>query len=63
MDLSLSWILHHTAADCVILGASSMDQLNQNLAALEAGPLSADVVEACDAVWRNLRGITPNYNR
>jgi aryl-alcohol dehydrogenase-like predicted oxidoreductase len=63
VDLSLSWILHHTAADCVILGASRMDQLEQNLAALEAGPLSADVVQACDAVWSNLRGITPNYNR
>ncbi|HTX38290.1 MAG TPA: aldo/keto reductase [Bryobacteraceae bacterium] len=63
VDLSLSWLLHHTAADCVILGASRMEQLEQNLAALEAGPLPEDVVKACDAVWRNLRGITPKYNR
>jgi 1-deoxyxylulose-5-phosphate synthase len=63
VDLSLSWLLHHTPADCVILGASKMEQLEQNLAALEAGPLPEDVVKACDAVWRNLRGITPKYNR
>ena len=63
VDLSLSWLLHHTAADCVILGASRMEQLEQNLAAVEAGPLPEDVVNACDAVWRNLRGITPKYNR
>jgi aryl-alcohol dehydrogenase-like predicted oxidoreductase len=63
VDLSLSWLLHHTAADCVILGASRMEQLQQNLAALDAGPLPEDVVKACDTVWRNLRGITPKYNR
>jgi 1-deoxyxylulose-5-phosphate synthase len=63
VDLSLSWLLHHTSADCIILGASRMEQLEQNLAALEAGPLPEDVVQACDAVWRNLRGITPKYNR
>jgi hypothetical protein len=35
----------------------------QNLSALEKGPLSTDVVTACDGVWNRLRGITPNYNR
>jgi aryl-alcohol dehydrogenase-like predicted oxidoreductase len=35
VSLSLSWLLHHTAVDCIILGASSMEQLNQNLAAGE----------------------------
>ena len=63
VDLSLSWVLHHTAADCVILGASRMEQLEENLKALEAGPLPEDVVKACDGVWGKLRGITPKYNR
>jgi len=63
VDLSLSWLLHHTVADCVILGASKMEQLNENLAAFERGPLPEDVVQACDDVWRNLRGVTPKYNR
>ncbi len=64
IDLSLSWLLHHTAADCVILGASKMDHLEQNLNAFEnGGPLPGDVLKAVDQVWQNLRGITPNYNR
>jgi aryl-alcohol dehydrogenase-like predicted oxidoreductase len=47
----------------MILGASRLEQLEQNLAALEDGPLPADLVQTCDAVWANLRGVTPKYNR
>lgn len=63
VSLSLNWILHHTAVDCVILGASKPEQLDENLKAAEDGPLPADAVTACDAVWASLRGITPKYNR
>lgn len=64
IDLSLSWLRHHTPVDCVILGASRMDHLEQNLGAFEkGGPLPEDVLKAVDQVWQNLRGITPNYNR
>ena len=35
----------------------------ENLDAFERGPLSEDVLAACDAVWQKLRGITPKYNR
>lgn len=62
-SLSLNWLMHHTATDCVILGASSHEHLEQNVEALEEGPLSEDVVKACDEVWSNLRGPTPVYNR
>lgn len=63
VDLALNWVLHHTAADCAIIGASTEEQLEQNLAALEKGRLPGDMVTACDGVWNRLRGITPNYNR
>lgn len=63
VSLSLSWLLHHTPADVVILGASSLEQLNENLAASEDGPLPEDVVKACDQVWQDLRGPLPVYNR
>jgi len=63
ISLALSWLLHHTQTDCVILGASRVEQLEQNLAACEDGALSEDTVKACDAVWAGLRGITPKYNR
>ena len=63
VSLALNWLLHHTPTDCVILGASRMEQLEENVAAMEDGPLTADTVDACDAVWKRLRGVAPVYNR
>jgi 1-deoxyxylulose-5-phosphate synthase len=63
VSLALNWLLHHTASDCIILGASRLEQLNENLATLDDGPLPDDVLKACDEVWRNLRGPLPVYNR
>jgi aryl-alcohol dehydrogenase-like predicted oxidoreductase len=63
VSFALNWLLNHTAADCVILGASKIEQLEENLKALDDGPLPGDAVAACDRVWTRLRGVTPQYNR
>jgi aryl-alcohol dehydrogenase-like predicted oxidoreductase len=63
VSLSLNWLLHHTPADCVVLGASRFEQLRENVAVLDDGPLSPGAIEVCDAVWSELRGVTPVYNR
>ena len=63
VDFSLSWLLHHTATDCIILGASKVEQLEQNLDVFDKQPLPAEAIAVCDSVWRGLRGITPKYNR
>jgi aryl-alcohol dehydrogenase-like predicted oxidoreductase len=63
ISLSLNWLLHHTATASIILGASRLEQLDQNLAACDEGPLAAETVERCEAVWSQLRGVTPKYNR
>jgi aryl-alcohol dehydrogenase-like predicted oxidoreductase len=63
VSLSLNWLMHHTEAGCVILGASRIEQLEENLKALADGPLTKETVAACDAVWARLRGVTPKYNR
>jgi 1-deoxyxylulose-5-phosphate synthase len=63
VSLALCWLLHHTSTDSVILGASKMEHLEENVAACGDGPLSEDTVKACDDVWRRLRGVTPVYNR
>src|SRR5882724_1165590 len=63
VSFALNWLLHHTTIDCVILGASRIEQLDENLKAMEDGALPADAVTACDAVWAKLRGVTPQYNR
>jgi aryl-alcohol dehydrogenase-like predicted oxidoreductase len=63
ISLALCWLLHHTAVECVILGASKLDHLQQNLAAAEEGPLDAETLSGLDEVWARLRGVTPKYNR
>ncbi len=63
VSLSLNWLLHHTATDCIILGASRIEQLEENLKTFDDGALSPETVAACDGVWAKLRGVTPQYNR
>ncbi|XP_004850495.1 aflatoxin B1 aldehyde reductase member 2 [Heterocephalus glaber] len=65
---ALRWIYHHsqlqgTRGDAVILGMSSLEQLQQNLAAVEEGPLEPAVVEAFDQGWHLLAHECPNYFR
>jgi aryl-alcohol dehydrogenase-like predicted oxidoreductase len=63
IDLALNWLLHHTPADCVILGASRIEQLEQSLDVFGTNPLPTAALDAIDSVWRGLRGVTPKYNR
>jgi len=63
LELSLTWVLQQPGVDGVLLGASRMDQLEENLRACEAKPLERDVLDACNEVWAKLRGVTPKYNR
>jgi 1-deoxyxylulose-5-phosphate synthase len=63
ISLALCWLLHHTPIECVILGASRLEQLDENLKAAEEGPLDPETIAALDEVWQRLRGVTPKYNR
>lgn len=63
VSLALNWILHHSPADAVILGASRLAHLEENLRAVDEGPLPAEAVAGCDRVWGRLRGPSPKYNR
>ena len=62
-ELSLQWVYQQPGVDGVILGASRLEQLQENLQAIEGGPLEPPVLDACDGVWTRLRGVTPKYNR
>ena len=64
VELALRWLLGHTMTDCVVLGASSVQQLEANLAAVsEAQALGADALGRIDEIWNDLRGVAPNYYR
>jgi aryl-alcohol dehydrogenase-like predicted oxidoreductase len=52
-QLSIAWLLHNPLVSSVVCGVSSVEQLEENLGALEL-ELSADDLTACDEVWRML---------
>jgi len=63
VELSFQWLLSQPVVDSIILGASRLEQLEENLKACEGGCLDDATLARCDAVWKRLRGITPKYNR
>ncbi|KAF7364803.1 putative aldo keto reductase protein [Mycena venus] len=65
-EAALRWLAHHSVlkkefGDAVIVGASSTKHLEENLEALDKGPLPADVVEALDAGWEQTRALPLKY--
>lgn len=61
-ECALRWLSHHSRlkkekGDAVIVGASSTKHLEENLAALDKGPLPEDVVQALDEGWQRVRGM------
>jgi aryl-alcohol dehydrogenase-like predicted oxidoreductase len=63
ISLALNWLYYHTPIESIILGASKIEHLDQNLAVLADGPLDEPTLKSCDDVWAKLRGPTPKYNR
>jgi aryl-alcohol dehydrogenase-like predicted oxidoreductase len=63
IELALRWFWTRSVVDAVLLGASSADQLRMNIAAADGHTLPHGVLQLCDEVWQELRGIAPAYNR
>ncbi len=63
LQLALKWCAAQEQVTSIISGVSKLSQIEQNIAALEGDPLSADVLEACDLVWKSLAGTRFAYNR
>jgi len=69
VDAALRWMVKHSQlkpGDGIIVGASKLEHLDANLAAVEgAEPLPAEVAAACDEGWARVKGagICPSYER
>ncbi|MEU8327800.1 aldo/keto reductase [Micromonospora sp. NPDC048839] len=67
-DAALRWLVHHSALgsehdDGVILGASSLEHLRQNLDAVATGPLPNDILAAIDSAAEITRPVWPPTSR
>ena len=57
IETALRWMVHHSGLsikdgnDGILIGISSVAQLEQNLTNLEKGPLPDEVVQALDQAW------------
>ena len=66
-ECALRWIMHHSKlekahGDTVIIGASSIKHLEENLRDFERGPLPEDVVAALDLAWTSkTKGVVAPY--
>jgi len=67
VETALRWVANHSALkfkdgnDGIIIGVSSLAQLDENLLDCEKGPLPEEVVEALDKAWLVSKTQTPNY--
>ena len=68
VEIAFRWVMHHSTLNCkdnggdgIIIGASSKEQLEQNLRDLEKGPLPEEVVSVLDQAWTKCKATTPNY--
>ncbi|KAF7340301.1 putative aldo keto reductase protein [Mycena venus] len=65
-EAALRWLAHHSMlkkefGDAIIIGAASKKHLEENLEALDKGPLPADVVAALVAGWEETRTLPLTY--
>jgi len=64
LELSFRWLWSQPLVDAILLGASKLEQLEQNIAAASVRePLDDDTLRRCDDAWALLRGPAPAYNR
>lgn len=67
IETALRWAVHHSALkikdgnDGLIIGVSSIEQLEDNLNNIEKGPLPEEVVKALDDAWLVSKADTANY--
>lgn len=67
-EAALRWLSFHSAldgtrGDGIVLGFSLLDQLDQNLKALERGSLPKSVVAAFESAWTLAKPDSPSYFR
>lgn len=68
LETAFRWLTHHSKLnikdggnDGIIVGVSSEQQLESNLADLEKGPLPDEVLKALDEAWAVTQPTTTNY--
>ncbi|KAJ8503633.1 hypothetical protein ONZ45_g10685 [Pleurotus djamor] len=65
-EISLRWVSNHSLmkrefGDSILIGASSLKHIEQNLIDLEKGPLPDEILKALDAAWLKVQPYATPY--
>lgn len=68
VEAAIRWLsshsyLDHDRSDGIILGASKINHLEQNISAVEKGPLPDSVLDVFDKAWTETKADSPDYFR
>lgn len=66
IDATYRWLAYHSMldvdrGDAILIGASKMNHLLQNMETVKAGPLPENVVNAFEMAWKITKGESPEY--
>ncbi len=66
VETTYRWLAYHSMlnaerGDAILIGASKMDHLVQNIEAVKAGPLPMELVGAFEQAWGMCKGDSPEY--
>lgn len=66
IEATYRWLAYHSMlngerGDAILIGASKLGHLQQNMETVKAGPLPADVVEAFEQAWAVSKKDSPEY--
>ncbi|KAJ3904977.1 Aldo/keto reductase [Lentinula edodes] len=66
-EIALRWESHHSMlkrehGDSILIGASNIEHIKQNLIDLEKGPLPEEVVTAVDEAWASVKPFASKYH-
>ena len=66
IEATYRWLAYHSMlngdrGDAILIGASKLSHLQQNMETIKAGPLPGDVVEAFEKAWSVTKGDSPEY--
>ncbi len=66
VEATYRWLAFHSALDAkqgdgILIGASKLSQLEQNIVAIEKGPLPENVVDGFERAWQYCKADSPEY--
>lgn len=63
VELVIRFVMDNSHIHVTLLGATSLEQLDQCLDVFDSSPLTNDEIERCDKIWQELHGPVPAYWR